>query len=277
MSEIKWMIRTRHNHLLGPISKSKLLELLDSGSLDQEDEICSGNGYWFKIKETEFINRFVKGAEIQGFNPVSEALTEQRVREEEKHKNRLDDLIKKQTHTERDVTQVISLDQLNQSVEAPVDISENKKVIIQNLNKQVKKEERIKDKANTLKTNVEYKKIQRARIEESSVHYPFWSRIIVVRTFLILFLLILIFMLVKGVDVVDFISSAQAQTFSKEEGTLSEKIEYSYESSEMKFIPILGFNGFRIESEFLEEEFECDDVFEVERMYFNRFNSKKKV
>ncbi len=71
--EKNWLIRTKNNHILGPVSKKKVLELYHNGSLKPEDEISSGNGYWFFIKEQELIDKYLIGETVQGFNPVSEA------------------------------------------------------------------------------------------------------------------------------------------------------------------------------------------------------------
>jgi hypothetical protein len=71
--EKNWLIRTKSNHILGPISKDKILELYHNGSIKPDDEICSGNGYWFFIREDELVKRYLLGNESQGFNPISEA------------------------------------------------------------------------------------------------------------------------------------------------------------------------------------------------------------
>jgi hypothetical protein len=68
-----WLIRTKSNHILGPVSKEKVLELYNNGSIKPDDEICSGNGYWFFIRETDLVDRFLLGSDSQGFNPISEA------------------------------------------------------------------------------------------------------------------------------------------------------------------------------------------------------------
>lgn len=68
-----WLIRTRSNHILGPITKDKVLELYHNGSIKSEDEICSGNGFWFFIREKELVNKYLLGNEVQSFNPISEA------------------------------------------------------------------------------------------------------------------------------------------------------------------------------------------------------------
>lgn len=68
-----WLIRTKSNHILGPITKEKLIELFNNESLKPDDEICSGNGFWFFIREEEMVNRYLLGDEKQTFNPISEA------------------------------------------------------------------------------------------------------------------------------------------------------------------------------------------------------------
>lgn len=68
-----WLIRTKSNHILGPVSKDKVIELYHNGSIKPDDEVCSGNGYWFFIREDDMVERFLLGSETQGFNPISEA------------------------------------------------------------------------------------------------------------------------------------------------------------------------------------------------------------
>ncbi len=68
-----WLIRTKSNHILGPVSKEKVIELYHNGSIKPDDEVCSGNGYWFFIREDDLVNRFLLGSETQSYNPISEA------------------------------------------------------------------------------------------------------------------------------------------------------------------------------------------------------------
>lgn len=86
-----WLIRTKTNFILGPVSREKLLELIDSGSLTEEDEICSGNGFWFYFREKELLKKFLMENKKQSFNPVSEALNEKKVRSEN-NKNDSDEI-----------------------------------------------------------------------------------------------------------------------------------------------------------------------------------------
>jgi hypothetical protein len=70
-----WLIRTKNNHILGPVSKEKIRDLISNGSIKGDDEICSGDGYWIYVRETELVSKYILGEEKQGFNPVQEAKT----------------------------------------------------------------------------------------------------------------------------------------------------------------------------------------------------------
>jgi len=47
--------------------------LYQNGSIKADDEICSGNGYWFFIRELDLVNKYLMGTHSQSFNPISEA------------------------------------------------------------------------------------------------------------------------------------------------------------------------------------------------------------
>ena len=71
--EKNWLIRTHQNQILGPISKERVVELIRKGNLISEDEICSGNGFWFQVREKELLEKHIYRDEKQNFNPVTEA------------------------------------------------------------------------------------------------------------------------------------------------------------------------------------------------------------
>ncbi|MBI2521922.1 MAG: hypothetical protein HYV97_16015 [Bdellovibrio sp.] len=71
--EKNWLIRTRQKQILGPIGRQKLLELLSKNLLAQDDEICSGNGHWFYVKEKSLMEKYIYEGIKQSFNPISEA------------------------------------------------------------------------------------------------------------------------------------------------------------------------------------------------------------
>ncbi|MCO4792122.1 MAG: hypothetical protein KC493_00305 [Bacteriovoracaceae bacterium] len=68
-----WLIRTRNKQILGPVSKKKILEFVERNSLQPNDEISRGNGYWFLIKEQDLLDKYVFGDVPQEFNPITEA------------------------------------------------------------------------------------------------------------------------------------------------------------------------------------------------------------
>ena len=71
--EKNWLIRTQTHKILGPVSKAKILELVQKRSLADEDEVCPGNGHWFFIREKELVEQYLFGDLPSRFNPVSEA------------------------------------------------------------------------------------------------------------------------------------------------------------------------------------------------------------
>ena len=73
IKEKNWLIRTSSFQILGPVSKAKIVEFLNKGSLKNEDEVTSGNGYWFLIKEKELVEKYLLGDVPQTFNPITEA------------------------------------------------------------------------------------------------------------------------------------------------------------------------------------------------------------
>lgn len=68
-----WLIRTKNNHILGPVTKEKIRDLIENGSIKEDDEICSGNGYWLFIREKDLVEKYVFQDRKQSFNPISEA------------------------------------------------------------------------------------------------------------------------------------------------------------------------------------------------------------
>ena len=75
MSEKRWLIRTKSKQILGPASKKKIISLLEKNSLTKDDELSSGNGYWFWVREKDLVDKYLYNETKQGFNPISEAET----------------------------------------------------------------------------------------------------------------------------------------------------------------------------------------------------------
>lgn len=68
-----WLIRTQSKAILGPVTRDKVFELIRNGSLKEDDELCSGNGYWFLVSESDHVDLYLEQQQKQPFNPVSEA------------------------------------------------------------------------------------------------------------------------------------------------------------------------------------------------------------
>ena len=71
--EKTWLIRKKSGRILGPLDKEKVISFIDDKSINEEDELCSGNGHWFYIKEKTLLNEHIYSDIVQGFNPVNEA------------------------------------------------------------------------------------------------------------------------------------------------------------------------------------------------------------
>lgn len=71
--ERNWLIRTTQNQILGPVAKQKLLEFIQKGALGAMDEVTSGNGYWFSLREKDLVEKYLYGDIPQGYNPISES------------------------------------------------------------------------------------------------------------------------------------------------------------------------------------------------------------
>lgn len=71
--ERNWLIRTSQNQILGPVAKSKVIEFLEKGALGLTDEVTSGNGYWFHLREKDLVEKYLYGDIPQSYNPISEA------------------------------------------------------------------------------------------------------------------------------------------------------------------------------------------------------------
>ena len=63
----EWLIRTKNNHILGPVSRDKIKQLIMNNSLKGDDEICQGNGYWIRIREEDLIQKYITEGKNQFF------------------------------------------------------------------------------------------------------------------------------------------------------------------------------------------------------------------
>ncbi|MBF0206157.1 MAG: hypothetical protein HQK53_04645 [Oligoflexia bacterium] len=121
----RWLVRTRSNQILGPISKEKVLELLSNKMLNPLDEVCSGNGYWFFFREGPLVQRFIYGDELQPFNPISESkdVLVVDVDFEKTQKMRAESVTNEKQHhasEESDITTITSVSAINEINAVPL-------------------------------------------------------------------------------------------------------------------------------------------------------------
>lgn len=114
--ERNWLIRTSQNQILGPVAKEKLLEFIEKGALGFLDEVASGNGYWFSLKEKDLVEKYLYGDIPQGYNPISEAKSTLAKQENPEKTTSINT-------APANATQVIRLDDLN--LKTPLKLKEN--------------------------------------------------------------------------------------------------------------------------------------------------------
>ena len=59
MEEKNWLIRSIDNKIYGPVSKSKLIDLINNGKINNFDELCKANNYWFYLSEKNEVKKFL--------------------------------------------------------------------------------------------------------------------------------------------------------------------------------------------------------------------------
>ncbi len=117
-----WLIRTKNNHILGPVSKDKIKELISNGSIKGDDEICSGNGFWIYIREQDLVAKHIFEDNPQSFNPVQEAQATGKISPLQENPNN-----EVNEQTDESITTVINLndisDELNNTPSEPESVS----------------------------------------------------------------------------------------------------------------------------------------------------------
>ena len=264
-----WLIRTKSNHILGPVSKEKVLELYHNGSIKSDDEVCTGNGYWFFIREEELVEKYLLGSGVQGFNPISEA------------KDVLTTKIESIPNTEptNDITLVggINLSILNsvktndQIVSAPPE--EHAEV------PEFKSEDPLIDMASTSKENQSSKnqehkkksKLKPRRVATSSIKNDqplkkqYWLKYVSIIGFILLLLMIYFrkriienFFHSDPVTLsVSFISDSFAQDLVPEKKKI---LEERIKIENVTFYPLIGLDGFKVVSSVDIEDIGCETL-----------------
>lgn len=246
--EKNWLIRTKSNHILGPVSKEKVLELFKNGSLKANDEICTGNGFWFFIREEDMVERYLIGNAKQPFNPLSEA------------KNVL--TLKEEPHVQEstDITLIgsINLDEINDEV---LESSEPQNEPVEKSTP--KKSSSVEDqKKNQPKLRVAKQVQKKVAIPKKKHTY---LRVLFLFFFLILLSLtyyrkkIIQYFFDGEMTRVSLFQSAYAQTEVlevKKKGFFDDIV--SLEG--ISFSPEAGLNGFAVVSQIEIQSFKCDDL-----------------
>lgn len=247
--EKNWLIRTKSNHILGPVSKEKVQELYKNGSIKADDEVCSGNGYWFFIREDDLVARYLIGDEPQGFNPISEAkdvLTAS-------HHNTSEEL------PADDITMVsgINLSMLAEKQEPKPPVEDTEKDVIELKASEMAPTE-IKKKNNPR---------PRVRSHHATVSPPLgkqnYLKYIGILGFLFLFLLIyfrktIIKSVFQGeMTSISIISSAHAQENLSQKKKL---LDSSISIDKVHFSVSTGLDGFKVVSSLNMEELICSDL-----------------
>lgn len=246
--EKNWLIRTKSNHILGPVSKEKVLELFKNGSLKANDEICTGNGFWFFIREEDMVERYLIGNAKQPFNPLSEA------------KNVL--TLKEEPHVQEstDITLIgsINLDEINDEVP---ESSEPQNEPVEKSTP--KKSSSVEDqKKNQPKLRVAKQVQKKVAIPKKKHTY---LRVLFLFFFLILLSLtyyrkkIIQYFFDGEMTRVSLFQSAYAQTEVlevKKKGFFDDIV--SLEG--ISFSPEAGLNGFAVVSHIEIQSFKCDDL-----------------
>ncbi len=244
-----WLIRTKSNHILGPVSKDKVLELYKNGSIKGDDEVCSGNGFWFFIREKDLIEKYLTGMTVQPFNPISEA-KDVLTSDESSH-----DVPESTTDDVTQIGKAFNLKDLQDDLPPPPkveepekapeiihqqvpvhDISQNKKKINHQPNKTSKKNS----------TKVRLKK------DHSFIKYlGFFS------FFLLLLLIYFRKTIMEYLTYVDLFPSAYAQVSEVPQKKKS-YLHQSIEIDGITFRPLLGLEGLRIISDIKVETLDCN-------------------
>lgn len=246
--EKNWLIRTKSNHILGPVSKEKVLELFKNGSLKANDEICTGNGFWFFIREEDMVERYLIGNAKQPFNPLSEA------------KNVLTQKEEPHVQEPTDITLIgsINLDEINDEVP---ESSEPQNGPVEKSNP--KKSSSVEDqKKNQPKLRVAKQVQKKVAIPKTKHTY---LRVLFLFFFLILLSLtyyrkkIIQYFFDGEMTRVSLFQSAYAQTEVlevKKKGFFDDIV--SLEG--ISFSPEAGLNGFAVVSQIEIQSFKCDDL-----------------
>jgi hypothetical protein len=73
-----WMVRRRDHSLSRPMPESVLVEKIEKGEFNRQDEICISAGYWFSLGDAVEVRKFLGNVRLDGLggrNPDFETVT----------------------------------------------------------------------------------------------------------------------------------------------------------------------------------------------------------
>ena len=255
-----WLIRTKSNHILGPISKEKVLELYHNGSIKADDEVCSGNGFWFFIREDDLVNKYLLGSDTQSFNPISEAKDVLTSR---------GDSTPQEDRSDITLVGALDLKKLKEEPEVPPVPDQKaapapKPVLITAQQETVSSESKKKNNVSNhrkLRPRPEAVGVPAVPLKRQS-----WMRYLLILGFLFLFMMIYFrnsiinhFFDGEITSTISLISSAHAQE-ADAPAKKKRLLESSISLDKIVFSPVISLEGFRVETTLDIEELTCNDL-----------------
>lgn len=246
-----WLIRTKSNHILGPVSKDKVIELYKNGSIKGDDEVCSANGFWFFIREKDLIEKYLLGNKGQPFNPISEA-KDVLTSDESSH-----DVPERPEDDMTLVGKSLNLKDLQEDLPPPTIPEERltKEPEIVHQHVPVHDASQSKKKINST-GKVSKKNSTKTPLKKDHSFIKYFGMFTFI---LLLFLIYFRKSLMTYLSYIDPISSAHAQTSSEVEKKKS-FLDQVVEIDGIVFKPLLGLEGMRIVSSIKPESVECSKL-----------------
>jgi hypothetical protein len=265
-----WLIRTKSNHILGPVSKEKVLELYHNGSIKLDDEVCTGNGYWFFVREEELVEKYLLGSESQGFNPISEAKDVLTSKNQSSDNNEVNDItlvggidLSMLTPKKSEDLELSASPDIEELAEVPQFDSgpfndDNKSTPDQvqiTSNQEPKKKSKLKPRR--IATPIVKK--------DQSLKKQNWLKYVSIIGFILLFLMIYFrkriienFFQSESAQIsFSFISNVNAQDLNPEKKKI---LEETINLENVTFYPVVGLDGFKVVSSLEIEKIGCEDL-----------------
>lgn len=76
MKERLWLIKNRDHSFSRPIPESELIQKIQKGELQQKDEICAANSYWFSLQDIKEMRKHFGNIPLDGLaKKIDEEIT----------------------------------------------------------------------------------------------------------------------------------------------------------------------------------------------------------